>query len=147
MQQIQRLREIESQCREGEPLEPETATWFADSLSAFLNKQVTSLEEALGLKMGRGGVPWWREEAIRQRDAALRGLRGEHFSALSVNAAAREICRLAKRYAGCAWPHDRDESELPQRHLGKPQEWLWRAFVSGATMPLGERQLRSILAG
>jgi hypothetical protein len=36
---------------------------------------------------------------------------------------------------------------MPGRYRGTAKESLWRAFKSGAPMPLGERRLRSILAG
>ena len=146
MYQIERLRSIAMQCREGEPIEEKTARWLADSLGAFLSKQANSLDEALGIKMGRGGVPWWREEAIRRRDNALRQLRAEYYSDLSVNQAARAITQEAKRYGSTAWRFHKNEEELPVRLRGTPREALWVAFSSGATMPLGERQLRTILA-
>jgi hypothetical protein len=34
---------------------------------------------------------------------------------------------------------------MPTEHGGKPRELLWRAFKSGAPMPIGERQLRHIM--
>jgi hypothetical protein len=35
---------------------------------------------------------------------------------------------------------------MPETYEGTPLEFLWRAFKSGAPMPIGERQLRRILA-
>ena len=41
---------------------------------------------------------------------------------------------------------DRNRDEMPQAYQRTPKEWIWLAFKSGAAMPLGERQLRNILA-
>jgi hypothetical protein len=53
---------------------------------------------------------------------------------------------MARRYAASAWRHDRENGEMPAHYRGTAKECLWRAFASGATMPLCERQLRTILA-
>ena len=37
--------------------------------------------------------------------------------------------------------------EMPTHYRGRPKAHLWRAFKAGAAMPIGERHLRSILAG
>jgi len=52
---------------------------------------------------------------------------------------------LAVRYAGSTWRFDRDRQSLPAGYAGGVHEWLWRAFSSGAPMPIGERQLRHVL--
>jgi hypothetical protein len=44
-----------------------------------------------------------------------------------------------------AWRFDRNRPEMPLRYKRQPQELLWRAFKSGAFMPLSQRQLRNIL--
>jgi hypothetical protein len=36
---------------------------------------------------------------------------------------------------------------MPPRYRGTEREFVWRAFKSGAPMPLGERQLRNIVGG
>jgi hypothetical protein len=91
-------------------------------------------------------VPWWLEEAIRRRDAALRELATGHFADLSVAARARQIHSISVRYGAAAWRHDRGRDARPERYRGTPAEFLWRAFKSGAPMPVCERQLRNILA-
>jgi len=53
----------------------------------------------------------------------------------------------AVRYGASAWRHDRGVGEMPRAYAGTDREPLWRAFRSGAPMPLGERQLRNIIAG
>ena len=143
---IANLRLVAKCCRDGQRLEGELARWLGEGLETFLNHRVPSLHDALGLRMPRGGVPWWREEAIRQRDAALRQLAGIYLGGgLSVAAQAREIGRLARRYAASSWRFDRESDKMPRNYADKQQQWIWIAFKTGAPMPLGERQLRQIL--
>lgn len=142
---ISNLRLVAKCCREGRRLEGELASWLAQGLESYLNHQAASLQEALGLRVPKGGVPWWREEAIRRRDAALRQLANLYLSGLSATGKAREIERLARRYAASAWRFDAVREEMPREYAGKMQQWIWVAFKSGAPMPLGQRQLRQIL--
>lgn len=142
---IRRLREVAAQCREGRSLDRELAEWLAGSLEGYLTRQYRTVEEALGLIFPQGGVPWWREEAIRTRDAALRELAARFLPDLSPCGQAQRIFTLSTRYAASAWRHDRARGEMPAHYRGTAKEWLWRAFASGATMPVCERQLRTIL--
>ena len=41
---------------------------------------------------------------------------------------------------------DRERAKMPAAYEGTPKQPLWEAFQSGAPMPLGERQLRNIIA-
>lgn len=143
---IRNLRQITRLCHAGEPLDQELSRWLADSLQDFLDHRCRSIDDALGLRFAQGGVPWWREEAIRERDTALRELVARKFAALNTSARAREVFTLSVRYAGSAWRHDREREAMPHHYAGTAHEFLWRAFRSGALMPLGERQLRTILA-
>lgn len=142
----ERLEEIARRCQTGEPLDPRQSFWLAEAIDSYLGKAATSLEEALGLRYGRGGVPWWREKALRNRDAALRDLADEFFADLSKCSRSRKIATMASRYGASAWRHDRDR-DMPETYAGTPREYLWRAFKSGAAMPLSERQVRNIVAG
>jgi hypothetical protein len=140
-----RLEEIARRCRDGRPLNPCDSHWLAEAINSYLDKNVMSLEEALGLRYGRGGVPWWRERALRNRDAVLRKLSDRFFAEQSLCQRSREIATMASRYAACAWPRDRQKADMPEHYRGTPREYLWMAFESGATMPLSERQIRNIL--
>ena len=144
---IQRLRAVSQLCQQGEPLDEELAVWFGDCLRQFLERGATTFEEAFGLPSCRGGMPWWKEERLRQRDAALRALARHLPAEMSTGARAREINIRAVRYAASAWRHDRRRGDMPPAYAGTARELLWRAFRSGAPMPLGERQLRNIIAG
>lgn len=143
---IQNLREIARRCLSGEPLQDELARWLGTSLQEFLNQRARTIEDAMGIRSSRGGVPWWMEEAIRKRDRALRALAELHAANQSVNAQARRIYTLATRYAASAWRFDQWLKESPPGYSGTPNEFLWCAFNSGAPMPICERQLRNILA-
>jgi len=142
---IQNLREIARHCRYGEPLPTDLSAWLGQSLSRFLSHERPTTDEAFGLLRARGGVPWWREEAMRRRDAALRDLAQLLCPTLSVTAQARRIRSLALRYAATAWPREREAETPPPASQGTFRERLWAAFKSGAPMPIGERQLRHVL--
>ena len=144
--EINNLREVARRCLDDQPLDQDLSEWLGASLQDFLNRRSTTIEEALGLRAPQGGVPWWMEDAIRIRDAALREFARYDCAGLSVTAQAQEIRRRALRYAASAWRFDRDRDEMPGRYGGTQLEYLWRAFKSGAAMPLSERQLRNILA-
>ena len=143
---INNLREIARRCQAGEALDDSLARWLGSSLEQFLVRRYRTIEDALGIRAPRGGIPWWLEEAMRQRDAALRNLADQMFGALSPTAQAKRIYTLAVRYCSSSWRHDSNSELMPLNYRGKSTEWLWRAFKSGAPMPIGERQLRHILA-
>jgi len=143
---IDNLREIMAHCFEGEPLDGDLAAWLGEAIDGFLTRQYCTLDESLGLIFPRGGIPWWREEAIRNRDAALREWADGFPDDCSICRQANLIWTGAVRYAASAWQIDSDNVEMPARYVETPKEYLWRAFKSGAPMPIGERQLRNILA-
>ncbi len=142
---IDNLRDISRRGVAAQPLSDEQLRWLGRSLMNFLAHRCRSVDEALGLRFARGGVPWWLEEAMRKRDAALRELAARFHGGCSVSTQARAIRTAAIRYAAAAWRRDRDSEAMPGHYVGAAQEWLWRAFASGAPMPIGERQLRHVL--
>ena len=129
------LREIARLCKSREPLDPILAQWLSEVLHTFFEHGSSSLEEIMGLRYGRGGMPWRRAEAMRQRNAALRILAEDFFADVGPCTRSRRIAVLASRYG------------MPEHYAGTPKELLWRAFSSGATMPIGERQIRNIVGG
>ena len=142
---IESLREISRRCQAAEPLDDELARWLGEALEQFLAHSCHTIDEAFGLCFPQGGVPWWLEEAIRSHDEALRALAARFDPELSTTARAREVRTMSLRYAASAWRYDRERDEMPATYVGTPKEQLWRAFKSEAAMPLGERQLRTIL--
>lgn len=143
---IETIRAIERCCRDHEPLSAEQRQWLGNALSAYLEHRSPSIDSALGLANPRGGVPWWLEEAIRKRNAALRALASTCYAGLSASAQAEQIWTLATRYAASAWRFDQNREEMPAHYAGTPKHFLWAAFAAGAAMPLGKRQLRTVLA-
>ena len=146
LQEIHKLREISQNCLASEPVKTEDLVWLASAFQRFLNQECASLDEALGLRFAKGGVPWWLEEAIRIRDAALRDLADQFAGDRCLTAKAREVRKLAYRYAASTWRFDRDRDTMPANYTNTAKQHLWLAFKSGATMPLSERQLRNVLA-
>ena len=142
---VVRLREIARLCESRQPLDPPLAQWLGEVLNSFFEHETTSLEEIMGLRFGRGGMPWRRAEAMRERNAALRSLSNRFFAGWSLCTKSREIATLAARYGAGAWLIDRNHDAMPEHYARKPQALLWRAFRSGAAMPLGERQIRNIV--
>ena len=145
LETIDRLRQIKQRCLSCEPLSNDLSRWIGSALQDFLEQRSNSVDAALGLRFPQGGVPWWREEAIRVRDGVLRSLARDFLAELTRSAQAKQIATLSVRYAASAWRHDREHCDMPERYRGKVKEYLWLAFTSGATMPIGERQLRNIL--
>ena len=139
------LREIAQRCIAGLPLDRKLACWLGTALQGFLDHRYRSIEDALGIMSFRGGIPWWRAEANSERDMALRSLAELECPDSPVAAQARHVLLLSIRYAACAWQRDRNLEEMPARYQGRALGCLWQAFKSGATMPIGDRQLRNIL--
>lgn len=146
LQTIETMRNIRRRCRANQPLTVEEASWLGGALGNFLDHRSSTLHEAFGLRFPHGGVPWWLEEALRTRNAALRTLASHHFKDLTTAAQAERIATLAKRYSASAWRYDRSRGAMPPRYRNTPKEYLWEAFASGAAMPICQRQLRHILA-
>ncbi len=144
---ISNLREIRERCHDGEPLDPSLSHWLAERLDRFLAHECTSIDDALGLRQPRGGVPWWLVEAMYARDRALRDLADMVAGECSVATRAREVRQLTMRYAATAWRYDQEREAMPAGYRDTAREYVWKAFKSGAPMPLGERQLRNILGG
>ena len=142
---VAKLREIQARCLGDQPLTDELARWLGVSLERFLERECRTLDEALGLSFPQGGVPWWLEEAIRRRDAALRDLAALVCRDQCTATKAKRVYSLSVRYAGSAWRFDRERAVMPARYEGTARACIWRAFKSGAAMPIGERHLRTIL--
>ena len=142
---VEALHAVHACCRSDQPLPADLRDWLAEALGRYLAHDCDNLNEAFGVIQGHGGVPWWLERAIRERDAALRSLAQVHFGHLSVYARAKAIADLSERYASTCWPRDRLLERMPERYRGSAHEHFWRAFHSGAKMPVSERRLRTLL--
>ena len=142
---IENIRTVAQLCHTRQPLPEALSAWLASSLESFLDSRADSLNDAFGLRKARGGVSWRREAAIRARNATLRQLADKHLAESSVSAQATRIHQLSLRYGSSSWRFDRECEAMPTSYQSTTQEFLWRAFRSGATMPLCARQLRKIL--
>jgi hypothetical protein len=142
---IEALQAIHSRCTADLPLPRDLQNWLAESLGRYLGHDCDNLNEAFGVVQGHGGVPWWREREIRERDAALRALAHAHMGGLSVYARAKAVAEISERYETTCWPRDRRLDAMPGRYRGTAKEHLWRAFMSGAKMSVSERRLRTLL--
>lgn len=147
MHTIRALTEIRDCCGQRRSIPPELQPWLSDAIGKFLDKSCEDLDEAFGLKKERGGVPWWLEFGIAERDDALRQLAREHLSSYGISAQARMICEMAHRYETSAWPRDARKAAMPEHYAGTSRQYLWRAFRSGARMPVSARHLRNVLQG
>lgn len=143
---IQALDQLHKVCEDGEPIPEDLRNWLAQSLEVFLENNCKSLNEAFGLQQEHGGIPWWRERAIRLRDQALRDMARVHFPEGTVSSRAKEIANQSERYAAINWPRDRDVKDMPSRYTDRPLHYIWLAFKSGAKMPVSQRHLRTLLA-
>lgn len=143
---INNLREVQQRCVNRQPLDPELADWLAQSLQDFLSQRCNSVDVAFGLSAPQGGVPWWLEEGIRDRNGAIQALAQLTCPGQSPTAQARRIRALSLRYATTGWRRDRLQADMPAQYAGTAKELLWRAFKSGAAMPVSERHLRGMLA-
>jgi len=146
LREIHQLEEIALQCRSGGNLNPQLANWLGSCLDEFLTRPLGHMDEAFGIRTGRGGVPWRMERALRVRDAALRSLARRLDPNLSLCARSRAIVEMSNRYAASAWRFDQSQPEMPPCYRGTMKEDIWAAFKSGAPMPIGERRLRGIIA-
>src|SRR5262249_36538069 len=80
---------------------------------------------------------WWREEATRQRDAALRELAARYCADQPIAAQARRLCALSLRYAASAWRFDEGREALPCHYAGTVREGLWKGFAPRPPSPRG----------
>jgi hypothetical protein len=143
---IELLQTISARCLADQPLDERQRHWLGSVLAKYLAHRSPTIEDAMQLRADRGGIPWWREQANRKRDTALRELARRHLAHLSVTAQARQVHTLCVRYGASAWRFDRERQAMPAHYADTANEWLWMAFASGATMPIGERQLRTVLS-
>lgn len=143
---IQALDQLHKICTENQPIPDELRYWLAQSLEGFLEHDFKTLNEAFGIIQDHGGIPWWRERAIRLRDEALREMAKIHFPEGTVTARAKAIALQAERYATSNWPRDQRLEDMPSRYAERPLNYIWLAFKSGAKMPVSQRHLRTLLA-
>ena len=143
---LNNLREVLEACQAGGTVDGSLALWLATALETFIDRSCETLEEAFGLRNGQGGVSWRVAARMAVRDRALQSLARNHFHSLPVSSQAEAIHVMCQRYAASQWQFDQLSKTMPVSYRGTPREYVWRAFQSGAIMPLCARRLRSILS-
>ncbi|MFG7490510.1 hypothetical protein [Methylorubrum rhodesianum] len=104
-----------------------------------------TLDDCFGLRVCRGGSPWWRLETIGRRDAAVRLLARRHHNGRPVARQAAEIRAGLLRYAATAWRFDRLKAEVPFSYLGTERQIQFDILRTHEII-LSERQLQRILS-
>ncbi len=140
---IRKLRRLAAALEAGDA----DSKWLASRLRQYLDgaERGLTIEMAVGLSPPPGQAAWWTLEAVQVRDAALQELAEHFWPERTPGAQARAIEQLALRYFAASWRFDCDRADMPERYGGTATEPLWRAFKSGATMPLKWRQIANIL--
>jgi hypothetical protein len=106
---VRRLCRIAGALRVGELPAAEDSAWLARAVQDYLLTAAdgVTLEAALRIAPGPGGVTWWEKSRLDRRDALLRGLHTYHFPDLDAPEAARAILTAYRRYERCQLAHDR----------------------------------------
>ena len=144
-QPIDRLRQLLVIAEHGEL--GELGEWLTPRLNDYLARaqEGVTLDEALGLAVGRGEAPWYTKEAMAKRDDAILAL-AEYLPDQSPSAQAEQIATWSRRYVTSAWRHDRDKPEMPGHYRGTQKESLYKALKAFPRFPKASR-IKSILLG
>ncbi len=105
----------------------------------------TTLDQALDLTVGPGGVPWHAREAMAERDAAILAL-AKYLPDLKPSAQAAQIATWSRRYVASAWRFDKDKTDMPDHYRGTEKEPLYKALKAFPRFPKASR-IKSILLG
>ena len=143
LESAQRLRRLAAELEGG----GEDSKWLANRLWRYVSEasRGLSIQEALDLDPALNGETWFQEERRDQRDTVLREMAQRFWPSRRPAGQAREIERRSLRYGGAAWGFDCDRHDMPENYRDGEFEFLWRAFKSGAAMPIKRRQLETIL--
>jgi hypothetical protein len=135
------LRGIATTARQGLPLIPEDADWFASAIDAVLAGRARSLDAELGLKAN--GKSWRRVEARRSRDDKIFVVARRSCPNKSAAEAATEIAAVFKRYASTAWLNDR-QNGVPHKRNEHLYE-IFREAEERVSVPTSGKQIHRIL--
>ena len=142
---VAHLRELLTVAEAGEL--GELGEWLAPRLNDYLARaqEGVTLDEALGLAVGRGEAPWHTKEAMAERDDAILAL-AEYLPDQSPSAQAEQIATWSRRYVASAWRHDRGKPEMPDHYRGTRKEPLYKALKAFPRFPKASR-IKTILLG
>ena len=146
IESVEKLRELLAVAESGQLAA--LGTWLLPRLENYLTNAPhgTTLDEALDLTVAPGGLPWWRQEELDQRNVAFRDLAKKHFGNLDLNGQADEILRAARRYRGGRWRFDRSTEFNSKKYADLRSQLLYEAFWHGdGDVPDSKRQICRIL--
>ncbi len=146
-QPIDRLRELLKVAESGELAE--LGDWLVPRLNNYFTgaSAGVTLEQVFDLAVSPGRAPWWREEALKARDDAIRRLADQHFGALDLNGQADEILTAIRRYRGSRWRHDRSIDHMPESYAGTRSALLYETLRrGGGDAPESKKQVTRILS-
>ena len=139
---IARLRRLVVTLADGDADE----RWLADGLRRYFADAplgLASLDLALDLDPGPGGVSWHEEERRAQRDSLLRDMAVRHFPGQRPGAAAKEIQAAWRRYSRNRLANERRRGESGAAPGTLDAELFELARLDG---PPEERRVRDIIA-
>ena len=130
-QPIDWIRELLTVAESGEL--GELGDWLAPRLDDYLTnaQNGTTLDQALRLATSPGQAPWWRFEAQRARDNAIRRLADQHFSSLDLNGQADAIIKAIGRYRNSRWRFDKFKGCVPENYADTRSEHLYTVLRKG----------------
>ncbi len=120
--------------------------WLAARLARYLTEAplgLASMELALDLDPGRGGVSWFEEERRDQRDHLLRDIAARHFPGLAPGPAAKALTASWRRYCRNRRAFDARHGESAAAPGTIDAALFQLARLDG---PPEERRVRDILA-
>ena len=92
-----------------------------------------------------GQRSWATREALTTRDNLVRAAARWLFPDAPAAVQARELAQVMNRYATSSWPRERALDDCPPRHIGRPQEFCWRALKIWDRQ-LSAARIRALLA-
>ena len=128
-----------------DPSDTHVAAWVATRIAEYLEHAAEgrTLDEALGLKPGRGEASWWRLEAMKARDAAIKRF-AQPFADEPVAEQARRVLVAADRYRRGRWRFDQGGEG---RYDDPQTQALYRLMTATRGRVPGERTVRDVLYG
>lgn len=133
------LQRLVDALRIGTAPDPDDVRRFVHGVDTWRNKRCT-LDDALGLDRSAGERHPGTTGARAERDQHLRSA----FACMPPGAIAADLDARHRRYFTDVWRRERNCTECPNRHLDKPEEFLWRALKAWP-VPVKLRRLQQIL--
>ena len=144
---VQKLRAIAAALEAGRAPDPGDGAWLASRVRRYLDgaeRGLLTIDLALGLAPGPGGVTWFEAERRDQRDSLLRDMAVRHFPGQCSGPAAKAIEAAWRQYVRNRLASDRRRGESGAAPGTLDADLFALAKLSG---PPAEKRLRDILGG